>query len=308
MLNEERLLARYRRLFDITVEHRYFSDAYGRGLRWQLANSIAGKWQNTLCTWRTTASGVAIYADVLRMNLLKDILTRNVPPNSFGLSFCAEDAMFRHYTDGIGSDPRVRFILDSREGVREEDGRIRLHSQDCLMQSDQMLPGDEGLAYREPRNPGIPREHRMPRPCATAPQIDIRIGIDVDAFERTAIAPSAESSQYCVRFASRQTFWQYNIVGECPPDQLGVVDASEQIGFDAMGKRRLANGRMAHTFRSKTAIPMREHAPQRFQLHVQEQGVRRVLIKRLPVASAGQFSIEEHAGAPRWVSEIYVHC
>jgi hypothetical protein len=309
MPEKDALLARYRHLFDITVEHRYFADSYCRSLQWQPAGSVAGVLKNALCTWRTTTNGVSVYADVARTRLLKDMLAATVPPYSFGLSARTEDPLFRHYTDGIGSAPTAQFTLDSAKGVREGDGRIRLHAKECLSQDDRALQAiDEPLVYSQSRNPDMPREHRVQRPRATAPQFDIRIGIDIDSFERNASSSSAEGSRYRLRFAARQTFWQYNVLGELAPDELGVVDAADQIGFDAHGSRRLANGHIAHTFRSKTPIPLQERASQRFQLQAREQGAVRVLVKRLPVASAGQFSIEEHAGAPRWVSEIYVHC
>ncbi|MFN7220642.1 MAG: hypothetical protein ACK5UX_08390 [Burkholderiales bacterium] len=309
MPEKDTLLARYRHLFDITVEHRYFADSYCRSLHWQPAASLAGVLKNALCTWRTTTNGVSVYADVARTKLLKDMLAATVPPYSFGLSARTEDPLFRHYTDGIGSDPSAQFTLDSAKGVREGDGLIRLHAQECLSQDDRALQAAEDvLVYSQPRDPGMPREHRVPRPRATAPQFDIRIGIDIDSLEGNANSSSAEGSHYCLRFAARQTFWQYNVLGELAPNELGVVDAADQIVFAAHGSRRLANGHIAHAFRSKTAIPLQERASQRFQLRALEPGAERVLIKRLPVASAGQFSIEEHAGAPRWVSEIYVHC
>ena len=291
MHEADTLLARYRPLFDIAVEHRYFADSYCRGLQWRLHDTAAGLLQRTLCAWRATTHGITMYADVSRTGLLKDLLAETTPPFSFGLSIRASDPLFRHYTDGLGSDPAAVFALDSDKGVREDDGRIRLHTQDCVSADD-----------RATANTGTPRER------STAPRFDIRLAIDVDAFEEAAISPNAAGKHYCLRFAARQTYWQYNVLGDWPPDELGVIDPAERIGFEAHGTRHLANGRIAHTFRSKTAIPLQEQASQRFQLRVQEQGTERVVVKRLPVASAGQFSIEEHAGAPRWVSEIYVHC
>ena len=72
--------------------------------------------------------------------------------------------------------------------------------------------------------------------------------------------------------------------------------------------KRFSNGRTAHAVRSQEAIALQEAPAQRFQLRVREEGKERVIVKRLPVASAGQFHIEEHEGAPTWVSEIYVNC
>lgn len=233
-----------------------------------------------------------MYADVSHAGLLKDSLAATMPPFSLGLSILATDPYFRQYTSGMGSDTNAVFSLDAKDGVREDDGRIRLHAAECITHSDRMT---------KPNTPTMLDQKTVPR-------IDVRLAVDVGALEHNAYASEMGGARYCIRFAARETFWQYNIVCDESADEFSIIDSSNKIDFDACGPRRLANGRMAKTFRSKTAIPLQERSSQRFQLQQQEQNQERVIVKRLPVASAGQLSMEEQAGAPRWISEIYVHC
>ncbi|MFM7294349.1 MAG: hypothetical protein ACKO1K_06000 [Burkholderiales bacterium] len=292
MREADLLLTRYRSMFDIAVEHRYFADSHCRDVHWHPHDDTADLLKRSLCIWRPTSRGLSMYADVSHTRLLKDSLIATTPPFSLGLSILATDPYFRQYTGGMGGDADAVFTFDAKDGVREDDGRIRLHAAECITHSDRMT------------RPGAPTMLDQ----KTVPRIDIRLVVDVSALEYNAHAPETDGARYYIRFAARETFWQYNIVCDGSSDEFSVIDAGNKINFDACGPRRLANGRVAQTFRSKTAIPLQEMSPQRFQLQQQEQNLERVIVKRLPVASAGQLSMEEQDGAPRWISEIYVHC
>jgi hypothetical protein len=87
-----------------------------------------------------------------------------------------------------------------------------------------------------------------------------------------------------------------------------ITDLNHEIEFEATGRASLPGNRMAMTFRSKQRIPLREKSEYRFQLREKETNGGRVLIRRLPVASAGQFYKETVDGKEAIVSEIFINC
>jgi len=239
---------------------------------------------------------VAVFADVSRLALLRSWLAEATPAFSLGFQAYADDPLFDGYTGGFRRDADSTLSFSSGNAVAEDGGlRYRLHAAEFVADADRVSAQRAELPAAAGCWP------------ATA-KFDIWIKVDPDAFEPTSRAVDVAGKDYYLRFAARETLWQYNVFGDFPPEQFSVIDLADKTQFAALGPGRFANGRAGQRLRSHAPIALRERSSQRFQLRVQDHGSERVIVKRLPVASAGQFNIEEHEGAPTWVSEIFVNC
>ena len=294
MADAEMLLARYRPLLAVTVEHAFFADGAGRGVRVEPDAASARVLARSGCLWRAMVNGVSVYCDVSRPELCESCLAEAQPPFSLRFLGYADDPLFDAYTGGYTPRPGSILAFEGGAAVAEApEQRLRLHEGETV--SDEYL-----RAAEDSESPADALGRRVP------PKFSVRIGVERDA--ASARANGAAAKCYVLRFAARETIWRYYLLGGWAKEQVRVVDLNDKIGFVPDAAKRFSNGRTAHAVRSQEAIALQEAPAQRFQLRVREEGKERVIVKRLPVASAGQFHIEEHEGAPTWVSEIYVNC
>ncbi len=290
------LLARFRPLFSIAVEHLYFADKSCAGLRLEPYAQSAQLMQKAGCLWRATPGGISVYADVSRKDLLRACFAEATPAFTLGFQGYADDPLFDNYTGGYARNAALALAFNSANVV-DEGGRLRLHAGETVSEADQ------GSA----QGAQLPPWRRF---GPAAAKFDVAIKVDVDALDAVneEFRDGPAGKNYYLRFAARETFWQYNVVCERTSGQVSVIDSADKARFEDGGVKKFADGRAAQLLRSQQAIALQEHSQQRFELRVQDDGRERVIIKRLPVASAGQFNLEEHQGAQRWVSEIYVNC
>ena len=97
------------------------------------------------------------------------------------------------------------------------------------------------------------------------------------------------------------------------PGGVSIADSSLRIsGMHCAAcagiiENALDDGRSTLAARSRSAIAMQRRPLQRFQLLAQQPAADKVLVKRLPVASAGQLHMETIDGVRTLVSEIFVN-
>ena len=290
------MLARYRPLFAVTVEHAFFADGASRGMRVEPDQASARVLARSGCLWRAMTNGVSVYCDVSRLELCESCLAESQPPFSLRFLGYADDPLFDAYTGGYTPRPGSILAFDGSAAVAEApEQRLRLHQGECVS-------GEYLRAAEDSEWPADALGRRV------LPKFSVRIGVERDELEASARADGTAAKCYVLRFAARETIWRYYLLGGWAKEQVRVVDLNDKIGFVPDAAKRFSNGRVAHAVRSQEAIALQEAPPQRFQLRAREEGKERVIVKRLPVASAGQFHIEVHEGAPTWVSEIYVNC
>ncbi len=117
--------------------------------------------------------------------------------------------------------------------------------------------------------------------------------------------PRVTPVTYTLRFQSRRTHWNYFIVpaAESRPLRDPRIEDLSGTGVTFLGPCRveLANGQTAYRFTSKQTIPLRQRSEFRFQLLCGRSGTteEKILVKRLPVASAKQVLPLTPAGACR---------
>ena len=97
------------------------------------------------------------------------------------------------------------------------------------------------------------------------------------------------------------------MLGNLANEDFYVNDQDENVEFISEGQFSLAGNRTALAIRSTTMLSMRERSQYRFQLRDRNSGGGRVLIRRLPVASAANISKEVIEGEMAFVSEIFIN-
>ena len=87
---------------------------------------------------------------------------------------------------------------------------------------------------------------------------------------------------------------------------FAVATGFNQTG-DAQQREVMADRQTAWTIRSKTPLTMQERSEYRFQLREEASGNGKVLIRRLPVASAEHIGVDQSGNRATLVSEMYVN-
>ena len=113
--------------------------------------------------------------------------------------------------------------------------------------------------------------------------------------------------RWCVALQARATHWKYLLPADWAVQAPQVVDIDQRVGFEPPRPEPLDDGRSTLAARSRSAIAMQRRPLQRFQLLAQQPAADKVLVKRLPVASAGQLHMETIDGVRTLVSEIFVN-
>lgn len=285
-------------LLQLDVEHAFYGGGACRGLSLQPSAASAALLQRAGCLLRASERGFTVFQDRTRRSALRGLVgDANAP---FVLLFIARssDPWLASYTQGMGRDETTLLRFDSRRSAPPEgDGRIRLHCGEFADVVDRVPLSTPLLAH------GLSRAEQL-MPPAFVLRLALRRG-SVDAWADGADAPRPQ--RYLIRLQATATRWKYYLPGDWAAQQPHVVDLGGQAQFDPAQAETLGDGRQALTIRSQAAIAQHHQPPQRFQLRARGPLADRVLIKRLPVASAGQISAETIAGVRSLVSEIYVN-
>lgn len=285
-------------LLQLDVEHAFFGGGACRGLSLQPTAATTALLQRAGGLMRATERGFIIHHDRSRRSALRGLVADASAP--FVLLFIARssDPWLASYTQGMLRDETTLLRFDSRRTPPPEaDGRIRLHCGEFADVADRLRLTAPLLAH------GLSRADRL-IPPAFVLRLALRRG-SVDAWADGADAPPPQ--RYLIRLQATATRWKYYLPSDWAAQHPHVVDLAGQAQFDAAQAETLGDGRQALTIRSQAAIAQHHQPPQRFQLRARGPLADRVLIKRLPVASAGQISAETIAGVRSLVSEIYVN-
>lgn len=282
-------------LFSIELEHGFFSDGLWRDLRFVPAPATQALIDRAGMVIRKTPNGFELYHDRSRTEALKFFLADADGEFSFGFKFHVDDEGFKIYSEAFAGDKDVLPYFDSEHGVPDGD-RIRLHRKIQVSEKDMRPIESEALSGL------LSRRDRLMRP-AFALRIVFRPA------RRKSLEKSLETEppRYFLRFGPRQTHWAYYLLGSFAGKRASIVDLDDGIDFEPLDRVSLADRRSALAFRSKVAIPLRQHSECRFQLREAGSSRGRILVRRLPVAGARQLNRHIVKGKVVSVSEIYVN-
>jgi hypothetical protein len=198
-------------------------------------------------------------------------------PLSFWIVFA--DALFARYT-APAIPPGHVLLADSRNAVREATGEWRLHGDDCAGTAA-LAPADGLEDARPDRAPLLVRLH----PDDVGVQAPVR-GV--------------------VRLAAVATYWKYYVQGPLAERPVSIVDADGGVRFDRTDDTHVGGSRAA-VFLSDRAIALGARPAQRFELHEAAAFGDKVLMKRLPAASAAGCTRAQVEGRAELVSEIFLN-
>lgn len=285
-------------LLQLDIEHGYFADGVCRGLSLQATAASADLLQRAGALLRASERGLTIYHDRGRRAALRALVGQDGAP--FVLVFVARssDPWLATCTQGMARQPDTLLCFDTRRAAPPEaDGRRRLHCAEHASAADR-------AALAGPLLSRALTQAQQLMPPAFVLRLALRRG-SVDGWVGEGDAPPAP--RYLVRLQSTATRWKYYLPAEWAPQQPQVVDLAGQTAFEPARTEQLGDGRPVLTICSQGDIALQQRPAQRFQLRVRGPQADRVLIKRLPVACAGQISALNVAGVRTLVSEIYVN-
>ena len=101
--------------------------------------------------------------------------------------------------------------------------------------------------------------------------------------------------------------WKYYFIGDWERDGLYVADPDETVEFSELAPERLPNGREVLSALSAIPIALAERAGQRFQLRRRTGSGDKLVVKRLPVASASRWGTQPLQSGRSLITEIYVN-
>jgi hypothetical protein len=288
-------MGRYSQLVAVNIEHQYFAHNLGPSLQFVPTPDTASLIYRSDLVVKNTPRRLNVFLDEDRLEALRMETTRPQDPAFLTFKAFTADQAFKNYTEpGVLRDD-FTLVFENGDGAQSpENAPVPLHAGEFAGDAD--FRSHKTIA----ESPGLWSNQDLVR----RPDFIIRIKLDGQDF---ASGAPGIGRTYAIRFQARRTIWKYYVLGKFKKEP-GITDVRNQTEFEFTGKASLPGERTALTYRSKTPIPLREQHDVRFQLRDRNVSGGKVLIRRLPVASANQFGKELIDGRETIVSEIYINC
>lgn len=339
-------MGQYRPMFNVSMEHSYFSDGRLVGVDMVPTPESAKLMTNANLVVRKRQDGVTVFFDHDYLDTLKLYATDDEDPLQINFECDVEQGNFQNFTESSAFAENKTLYFDSRSAANTEFGKKYLHANEHVSADDlaenfisphgineihrSVLKFSENRALlfdgeQTERNPHgkLPLDNEDPRSTlditqnigrSTAPSSRRLpslglVSIQVTAEELNQLAQSSTDvyNDYCIKFKARETHWKYFLVGEANREGAFVKDANGEIDFDELGEETLANGRKAKVFLSRQAIPLADRSKPKFQLQIPKNNRIKVLVNRLAVASAKRINKVKLEDRELYVSEIYIN-
>jgi len=265
----------WREWLRIGIEHAYYGPGSCTALRVQPTDATRALLRRERLLARDVPGGLAVFAPAERVPDA-DAPTRLL----FDVVF--DDPRFACYTAPPVPAGRL-LVADSRAAVREPTGAWRLHARERIgpeaIEETAMAPGRLPAALR------------------------VRIAPD----ELGAGGAERDEPLRCVvRLDAAASHWKYYLQGTLAARPVTIVDVDAGVSFIRTDETAVG-GREAAVFLSDRPIPLRAQPAQRFELREQAAFGEKVLVKRLPMGSAGGCTRALVGGQAVLVSEIFLN-
>ena len=293
-------MGHYLPLFSVEAQHSFFSDGFCRQLHCAATHETDMIINKTGLLTRNTFNGVRVFYDRDNIDSLRAQAADSEEPFSLVFKVFTRDSLFMNYTEPPTFREDAILFVDNLnvEGDGNADNpKFRLHQEDHLSDAD--FENLDSPVFEDVLSP----TDRLIRPIIV---VNIRITED-EAGLISELLPATPKT-YFVSFRARETIWKYYLLGEVAKEGLYIADLDDAIEFEPGEAETLSDTRPALTFRSKTYIALSERSQCRFQLRERNSGAGKVLIRRLPVASASQIGREVVEGLATPLSEMFINC
>ena len=285
-------MASYLPLFNIQAEHGFFADNRCRVLNFVSTPVTDRIMENAGLLTRKKTNGISVFYDEDRHDALYQYATNPAEPLVFAFKALTDDSLFWNYTQPPVYKLGSLLYFDNTNTSSGADGRLRLHAGDFV----------GGADFEHQQSGGVNVVTRL-HPDLMTPVFGVNINVSEKDFDQSPLEPKS----YHISFQARQTYWKYYLLGDMANEDFYVTDQDDNVEFEVEGESWLGNNRTALAIRSKTLLMMQERSQYRFQLRDKNSGGGRVLIRRLPVASAASVSQEIIEGEMAFVSEIFIN-
>lgn len=339
-------MGQYRPMFNISMEHTYFSNGRFSGVKLVPTVESAKIMANANLVARKRNDGVTFFFDNDYIDTLRLYAGDEDDPLRINLECDVEDQNFQNFTIASVFGDNKTLYFDSTNTDQQEVGKKYLHAEEYVSPADlvEIFTGPHGLkenhgsvlsfsenrallfdAEQTEKNPAgktrldpddangnVALTRDLLRRASPADRRQpglglVSIRVTRDELEELTQAPLNVYNDYHIKFRARETHWKYFITGDADREGVFITDVNGEIDFDYLGEEELANGRRAKVFLSKQAIPMSERAKPRFQLKITQNSHVKVLVRRLAVPSAKRINRVKAGDSELFVSEVYVN-
>lgn len=280
----------YHPLFQLKVQHLFFREASGLRLDFVPTPYSQDLLQRAGLLTRASENGLNVFYDAEKTEALEYYLSDSDAPFSFQYRVSSKDPRFRNYTKAPAyKDDALLYFNNQNVNASARDAFL-LHASQYVSEAD-----FKSFDSPELKDVLSKKDHLL------RPAFVVELKLSESVLREGA-------KQYVIQFDARATTWKYYFLGHLAEKEPCISDLSNKTEFEFGGTTVLPGHKTALIFRSKTTIPLRENFQSRFQLKEKREQNGKVIIKRLPFASAHQISTETIDGKESVISEIYVNC
>lgn len=279
----------YLPLCQLHIQHGYFSSGYLQHADLLPAAATVRALRNAQLLLKTTKQGAMLLLDTNRREIAAACCEQ---PLTLHFLLYSRDVQFGSYTAPALRHSQL-WYCDSNSTV-QQDNFCRLHSAQELGAAELINSDDSKLlALTELKQTPLPQ---------------LVLALTLTAADITELSANTVK-HYLLKFGSRHSIWRYYLCGDSFAGPVQIRDLAMQATqqFAQQADVTLANGRSARVFDSTAPLALAQHSPYRFALVSQSGGSEKILIKRLPVAAAGQVGNTVVNGVPSNVAEIYLN-
>ncbi len=284
----------YLPLCEIILEHQFFTNGIGRTF------TISPTAQTEVLTGklgvlsRQTPHGIRIVYDVQHVEALRQYASNAQPGLRLAFTLTTTDHFFARYTESMCPDDGL-FYFDTLGAQAESSESYRLHRETHVSASEvEPLRSPRVDALLDHSDQGMP------------PLGLIHLSLAPTAGGLPEVLTPMKPRTYYIRFAARQTYWTYYLLGNFARDTLYIEDAKGKTEFDALGEVSLPGNRVARAFRSTSRLLLQDRYHHRFQIVEPGANGGRILMARLPGANVRQMHHERLNRSEEAVSDIFI--
>lgn len=289
-------MGEYRPLFDIRVEHSFFSGACSC-LNFVPTDKTIRLFDNAGLLIRKSSGGIVVVYDRSRIEVMQGYFAHDAVGLEFEFKAYAMDPDFKTYTKPFPDAVGRLLYFDNQTTAISSGKVVRLHESAYVSNKDFISMDSVFLIDI------LNQKERLIPPEFV---IVIHANRKSNAFFDQQF--SAKTPSFRLNFAARETYWKYYLYSDKVDESAYIADLDNRIVFEPTGPVKLSDGRTVMTFRSKQRIPLNEKYDFKFQLKQRKNGSEKTLYSQLPLARVSQTGNEVVADQVSLISEIYINC
>lgn len=277
----------YQPLCTLTFQHLYFNDGLLQQARLVPTAASSRQMHNAGLLLKATRQGAVLLLDTQQRDIAAACCD---PVLTLHFMLYVSDPLFSSYSQPAAAVPQI-FYCNNRS-PQQTGNSLRLHLQPQLTEADLHDRTDPALA-------AFAEIQRQPLPALV-------LELDIEHRDIAALT-DIQARNYLLQFGCRRSVWRYYLSSNAFSGTLHIQDVARKIRFQQQENTLLPNGRTAVVFDSAEPLALQQYSSYRFQLVSKINDTERILIKRLPVAFAGQSQTAVINGTASHISEIYLN-